>query len=89
MRVYDDSGVELIQCHCDNGRWFTECCNGAGGCSCHGQPVDMGTCHICHGTGWRRPDADIKANLRTIQGFCFAGSGPSSGYWADKPAMGR
>lgn len=24
---------QQVRCHCDNGRWETECCSGAGGCS--------------------------------------------------------
>ncbi len=74
---------------CENGEWWTECCNGAGGCSCRGQRVHMGTCNVCHGTGYHTPSANVLANVDTIRGYCFMGSGPSSGYWADKPALGR
>lgn len=62
--------------HCDNGRWEAECCNGSSGCSCGGEPVDMGPCRVCNGTGWRTDDADRTANLRSIQGLCYLGSGP-------------
>jgi len=88
MIVYDDDGIELIPCNCENGEWYAECCNGADGCSCYGKPVNMGKCNLCNGTGWRRPDADMMANLVEIRGYCFVGSG-QSGYWSNKPAMGR
>jgi len=85
MKVIDEDGTERMLCeYCENGTWWTECCSGANGCDCHGQPVNMGTCNICHGTGWRRPDADTRANLRTIQGRCFIGAGPTRGYWAGR-----
>jgi len=76
---------------CENGVWWTECCSGAGGCSCHGQPVEMGICNVCGGTGLRDKDVNLQANSDMIRqgGFCFVGSGPRSGYWSDKPAMGR
>jgi len=91
MEAYDDDGTKLIPCeYCENGTWFTECCNGAGGCSCHGELVNMGNCHVCNGTGWRRLDANIRANSDFIRmtGACFAGSGPKTGYWSNKPALG-
>lgn len=72
-----------------SGYWEAECCNGSGGCSCRGVAVPMGACNVCGGSGWRAADADTYANVRSIQGYCFLGSGPSSGYWAGKPAMGR
>ena len=69
------------------GRWETECCNGAGGCSCKGLPVDMGTCNVCGGSGHVDPNNyDSNANRRQIEGLCFIGSGPSTGLWA---GMGR
>lgn len=75
----------LVKCECcDNGQWFAECCNGTGGCDCHGQPVNMGKCHVCNGTGWRKKDANLKANTESIRGRCFIGSGPRTGYWAGK-----
>lgn len=81
MKVTDDDGTELEQCDCcDNGYWQAACCNGAGGCSCHGQLVDMGPCHVCQGTGWKRPDADTNANVNTIRGSIFLGSGPHGGW---------
>lgn len=82
MKAFDDDGVELMRCDCcENGRWETECCNGAYGCSCRGQRVDMGRCNVCRGTGWRRPDANTRANVDTIRGALFTGSGPRGGYW--------
>jgi len=81
MKAYDDDGTELIRCrYCEGGHWYTECCNGAGGCDCGGQVIDMGTCNVCNGKGWHRPDADTRANLKTIQGRCFIGSGPNGWY---------
>lgn len=76
--------IEMIRCECcENGIWYTECCNGADGCSCEGLPINMGPCNVCEGTGYRRPDADTKANVKTIQGSCFIGSGPRNmpSYW--------
>lgn len=77
--------------HCyGDGYWETECCNGSGGCSCRGERVNMGPCNVCRGTGKIDPNNyDSKANLRTIQGYCFTGSGPSTGYWSTAPAMGK
>lgn len=84
MKEHDD-GTELEQCrNCENGEWFTECCSGANGCDCRGQVLSMGKCNVCSGAGWHKPHADTKANLRTIQGRCFIGSGPTRGYWAGK-----
>jgi hypothetical protein len=80
-----DREPERIPCEmCENGQWWTECCNGADGCDCHGQPVCMGTCHVCGGSGSRDLNANLRANLETIQGRCFIGSGPTRGYWAGK-----
>lgn len=68
---------ELIRCTaCIGGRWEAECCNGSSGCSCGGQPVDMGACRVCGGTGWRSPDANVRANADAIRGLCYLGSGP-------------
>ena len=85
---------EMIECPgCyGTGSWEVECCNGAGGCSCRGGLVDMGQCRICHGSGQVVKDNyDPRANSNFIMsaGACFAGSGPSSGYWAGKPALNR
>lgn len=74
------------------GTWETECCNGSGGCSCGGGLVDMGTCQVCRGEGRviegrHNPRANSDFIMRS--GACFAGSGPTSGYWAGKPALGN
>jgi len=75
----------LIKCrNCIDGRWETECCSGANGCDCRGQVIDMGICKVCGGAGYHDENADTKANIKTIQGRCFIGSGPTSGYWAGK-----
>ena len=85
MRVLDDDGTEMVKCrNCYGGRWETECCNGAGGCDCRGQVIDMGPCNVCNGSGYHRPDADTRANIRAIEGRCFIGSGPTSGIWAGR-----
>lgn len=80
---------ETIKCpNCyGSGRFETECCNGAGGCSCRGDVVDMGKCRVCDGSG-RVIDGeyDSRANLRIIQGLHFIGSGPSGMYnlWSNR-----
>ncbi len=85
---------KMIQCpSCyGEGRWETECCNGAGGCSCRGGLIDMGICNVCNGRG-EVPEGRFnpRANSDFIMrsGACFAGSGPRSGYWANKPALGN
>jgi hypothetical protein len=85
MKAYDDDGNELVQCrNCIGGRWSAECCNGAGGCSCRGQEVDMGACNVCNGTGWHSPEANTMANCDSIRGQCFIGSGPKNGFWAGR-----
>lgn len=70
---------QLISCpSClGQGKWDCECCNGSNGCSCGGQPVDMGTCNVCHGSGQVEDgNYDGNANLSAIQGMCYLGSGP-------------
>jgi hypothetical protein len=74
-----------------SGEWETACCNGAGGCDCRGELVPMGTCNVCQGCG--RVPADIskeqlRANVRSIQGLCFIGRGPTSGMWATMGTRG-
>lgn len=77
--------ITQVKCkNCINGRWETECCNGADGCDCRGEVIDMGTCNVCSGIGWHNPDADTRANVKAIQGRCFIGSGPTRGYWRGK-----
>lgn len=85
MKVFDDDGTELVKCEmCENGVWWSECCNGAEGCSCQGQPVNMGTCNVCGGKGFRKPNANKNANSDYIRRnrMLFAGSGPVRGYWS-------
>lgn len=71
-----------------SGYWETECCDGSGGCSCRGGRIQMGTCNVCRGYGVIGADANRMANVEAITGYCFIGTGPSSGYWADKPSLG-
>lgn len=73
------------------GRWETECCNRSGGCSCGGGLVDMGRSNVCNGTGYVFDgEYNDRANVDFLEkaGACFAGSGPTTGYWAGKPALG-
>ena len=68
---------DTVHCECcEGGIWFSECCDGSNGCSCKGETVNMGRCKVCLGTGRRRKDADTRANLRTIAGMAYLGSGP-------------
>jgi hypothetical protein len=85
MKAFDDDGTELVRCRsCTGGHLIVECCSGAGGCDCHGQEVDMGPCRVCQGTMWHKPDVNTRANLDSMRGMLFAGSGPTSGMWAGK-----
>ena len=80
-----DEENQLVDCrNCIGGRWETECCSGANNCDCRGQVIDMGRCNVCQGTGKHKRDANTRANIETIQGRCFIGRGPTSGYWAGK-----
>jgi hypothetical protein len=75
----------MRQCECcENGIWFSECCNGADGCDCRGERVYMSACHVCRGTGMREDNANLRANADSIRGMLFTGSGPTRGYWAGK-----
>lgn len=78
---------ELVSCEAcyGTGRWETECCNGSGGCDCGGQVLDMGRCNVCGGSGQRKPDADVMANVNAIRGLCYIGAGPRE----DRPNMTR
>lgn len=74
-------------CH-GYGQMESECCNGAGGCSCHGDVVLL-PCTYCDGKGTVESNIEASENgLRKFRKFyggrCFLGSGPSSGYWAGK-----
>lgn len=68
-------GAMCGACH-GEGRWYTECCNGAYGCSCGGDIVPMGRCNVCRGTGVEPEDSDPAANLAAIEGRPYIGSGP-------------
>lgn len=81
--------IECPYCY-GEGTWEAECCNGSGGCSCHGQPVFMGNCNVCKGSGKvTEGEFNESANSEFIMqsGVCFLGSGPSTGFWSDKPAL--
>ena len=58
------------------GTWETECCDGSRGCSCRGQRVPMGECLACRGTGIVGPDHQPGANIASIAGQSYVGSGP-------------
>lgn len=59
------------------GTWQTECCSGANGCSCRGEVIDMGTCNGCGGKKMVEPSKqDPTANIRSIAGRSYIGSGP-------------
>jgi hypothetical protein len=81
---------DQVRCrNCDGGHWWTECCNGSGGCSCRGQPINMGQCNVCDGTGYHEAGADTRANIRAIGGACFIGTGPQNGSWAGARRLNR
>ncbi len=82
--MYDNGNYVFCEACNGMGHWEAECCNGSGGCSCQGQPVNMGVCNVCGGTGKRHIDADRMANVKDLKGCCFIGSGPTTGYWATK-----
>lgn len=46
----------------------------------------MGTCNVCGGDGTIAENATREqrmANVRSIQGACFIGRGPTTGLWAN------
>jgi len=62
------------------GEMDTECCNGAGGCSCKGQTVYL-PCTYCDGTGYVEDNEEAQKigavkYKQMYGGFCFLGSGP-------------
>lgn len=77
-----EPAMELCSsCH-GRGLWVGECCDGSRGCSCHGQPVEMGRCNVCHGSGYVRADGvgvNQMANCDAIRGLSYLGSGPIRG----------
>jgi hypothetical protein len=76
VKLKDQDGRELCGACCGAGSWETECCDGSRGCSCRGQVIPMGQCLACHGTGYVNEDHDKGANIRSIAGLCYIGSGP-------------
>jgi len=84
--------MSIITCEgCQGtGRLITECCNGHDGCSCKGGLVDVGICRVCNGHGYTDSEhCDMKANVNYLKftGACFAGSGPTKGYWQGKTSL--
>jgi hypothetical protein len=67
---------EMCPCCYGRGEWQTECCDGSYGCSCRGQVIDMGTCLACGGSGVRMDGMDTQANIRSISGQAYIGTGP-------------
>lgn len=58
------------------GEWFSECCSGAYGCTCNGREVYMGACQACNGSGVVDESYRKGANILSIAGLCYLGSGP-------------
>lgn len=77
MEQEQPSVPEMETCRGCGGRgsWETECCNGAGGCSCRGREVDMGTCRECGGRGQIEVGSYRAANRESIRGLHFIGTG--------------
>jgi len=74
------------------GQWETECCNGSGGCDCRGQPVPMGRCNVCGGSGeipFDESGVNFNANCDAIRGLAFIGRGPTHGIWANMGKRGQ
>ena len=60
-----------------SGEWYTECCDGSYQCSCKGQPVFMGECHVCEGRGFViEGEFNSMANCESIKGMCYIGTSP-------------
>ena len=74
MRPNQD--MDVCPCCYGYGTWQTECCDGSHGCSCHGLVIDMGICLACGGTGRRSEGMDTQANIRSISGQAYIGTGP-------------
>jgi hypothetical protein len=68
---------ELCRACEPDGTWWTECCNGSGGCSCQGLPINMGRCRECGGT---KEQSRPGVNAESIRGLLFIGSGPEGGW---------
>jgi len=66
-----------------SGQLWTECCNGSGGCDCHGQQVFMGPCLECGGRGEIPEGSAVpyaqsatKAYMQSVCPTGYVGSGP-------------
>lgn len=84
LRRMEQPRTEPCQACSGRGTWETECCNGASGCPCRGQRVDMGACHACRGTGQveagqQQPMANANYILENHIGY--PGGGPRDGGW--------
>ena len=66
---------------CDGkGFWYSECCDGSQCCSCNGQPVPMGKCLVCGGTGIVvEGQYNPKANSDSLKGLLYLGFSPLRG----------
>ena len=74
----EPEAIECPSCY-GTGEWEAECCNGSGGCSCGGQPVNMGRCNVCGGSGRVEKGAfNSMANVDFIErgNYGYLGSGP-------------
>lgn len=94
MEEHFDGPMERKMIMCPSclgdGYWEAECCNGSGGCSCGGQPVNMGRCNVCGGSGQvEEGNYNPRANVNFIErgGYGYLGTGPS--YNTRIPALGR
>lgn len=90
--IAETSIVEMEPCQAcgGSGEWETECCGGAGGCSCRGRVVPMGACNVCYGSGQVPSDISDErkfANCRAIMGNHFIGSGPRDGSWPNAKTL--
>jgi len=60
--------------HCYDGRIEAECCNGYR-CSCGGQPVDLGICTACDGTGIQvRESENLNVVMSAVSSEGFIGA---------------
>lgn len=81
MNTDDDHKWEDCPLCQGRGEFSVECCSGGGGCSCGGEPVAMCCCG-CDGAGVvdKTIGVDSSANLKSLEGRCFLGSGPRNGW---------
>jgi hypothetical protein len=52
-------------CH-GSGELWVECCNGSN-CTCHGEPVMLGKCRVCNGSGVVGDNPNTMANSQFIR----------------------